>query len=113
MGMSLRRALPLLALLGLTLALPAGASARIPIRVGIGDQSTTMFDQSAFQRAKFKRVRYFVPWNIMANAGQVSAATQYVQTARAHGFQILLHVSTDDYTIKKAHLPSVAAYRSQ
>lgn len=92
---------------------PSAADARIPIRVGIGDQSITMFDQPAFQRAKFERARFFVPWNIMDNPGQVTAATQYVQTARAHGFQVLLHVSTDDYTIKKATLPSVAAYKSK
>jgi hypothetical protein len=95
------------------LALPTAASARIPIRVGIGDQSITMFDQSAFQRAGFKRVRFFVPWNIMDNPGQVTAATQYVQRARQDDFQILLHVSTDNYTIKKARLPSVDAYRSK
>ena len=94
-------------------AAPATAGARIPIRVGVGDQSIGMFDQPAFQRAKLQRVRYFLPWNIMDNPGQLTAATQYVQTARAHGFQVLIHVSTDDYTIKKAKLPSVAAYRSK
>jgi len=94
-------------------AAPATAGARIPIRVGIGDQSITMFDQPAFQRAKLQRVRYFVPWNIMDNPGQLTAATVYVRTARAHGFAVLLHVSTDNYTIKKAKLPSVEAYRSK
>src|SRR3954464_12603212 len=102
----MRRALVLL-LVATSLLVPAAAQARMPIRVGIGDQSITMFDQPAFQRAKFERARFFVPWNIMDNPGQVTAATQYVQTARAHGFQVLLHVSTDDYTIKKATLPSV------
>src|SRR3954452_7263265 len=105
----MRRALVLL-LVARSLLVPAAAQARIPIRVGIGDQSTTIFDQPAFQRAKFERVRYFVPWNIMDNAGQVTAATQFVRKARANHFQILLHVSTDNYTIKKATLPSVAAY---
>src|SRR3954468_12495534 len=104
----MRRALVLL-LVATSLLVPAAAQARIPIRVGIGDQSITMFDQPAFQRAKFERVRFFVPWNIMDNPAQVSVATQYVQAARAHGFSILLHVSTDNYTIKKAKLPSVAA----
>lgn len=111
-----RAALPALLLVALLTALAAPRPAhaeRIPIRVGIGDQSITMFDQPAFQRAKFKRVRYFVPWNIMDNPGQLTAATQYVKTARAHGFQVLVHVSTDDYTIKKAHLPSVSAYKAK
>jgi hypothetical protein len=95
------------------LALPTAASARIPIRVGIGDQSAAMFDQPAFQRAHFKRVRYFVPWNIMDNPGQLTAAYQYVTRARQSGFSVLIHVSTDNYAIKKARLPSVAAYTSK
>src|SRR3954463_10861606 len=108
----MRRALVLL-LVATSLLVPAAAQARIPIRVGMGDQSITMFDQPAFQRAKLKRVRYFVPWNVMDNPGQLTAATLYVRAARAHGFDVLLHVSTDNYTIKKAELPSVEAYRSK
>jgi hypothetical protein len=112
------RRLSVLLALALTCALtsalaPSSSQARIPIRVGIGDQSITMFDQPAFQRANFQRVRFFVPWNVMDDGGQLSAATRLVQTARAHHFSILLHVSTDNYTIKKATLPSVAAYRSK
>jgi hypothetical protein len=106
------RRLVLLALLA-ALLVPAAADARIPIRVGIGDQGTAMFDQPAFQRAKFARTRYFVPWNAMDDPAQLARARDYVQTARAHGFQVLLHVSTDDLRIKRARLPSVSAYRSK
>lgn len=112
----MRRAVPLAVLVALLIACaaaPTPAPARIPIRVGIGDQSLTMFDQPAFQRAKFQRVRYIVPWNIMDNPGQLFAATLWVQKARANGFSVLLHVSTDNYTIKKARLPSVDAYKSK
>ena len=94
-------------------AIPASASARNPIRVGIGDQQIAMFDHPDFQRAKFRRVRYIVAWNVMDNPGQRLAARAYVQRARAAGMQILLHVSTDDYTIKRARLPSTATYRRQ
>ncbi|HEY6761140.1 MAG TPA: hypothetical protein VI318_16710 [Baekduia sp.] len=107
------RVAALLAVLAVVAAVPGAAQARIPIRVGIGDQSITMFDQPAFQRARFERVRFFVPWNIMDNPGQLTAATQFVAKARANRFSILLHVSTDNYTIRKAKLPSVAAYRSK
>jgi hypothetical protein len=92
---------------------PATASARVDIRVGIGDQQVSMFDQPAFQRAKFKRVRYFVPWNVMSDEDQRLAARRYVQRAREDGFQVLLHISTDDVRIKRARLPSVARFRSQ
>src|SRR3954454_7954380 len=89
------------------------AGARTPIRVGVSDQQTSMFAQNAFQRAKFKRVRYFIAWNAMDNSSQRLAARAYVLAARAQGLSVLLHVSTDDYRIKKAHLPSVSAYRSK
>jgi hypothetical protein len=110
--MSFRR----LALLTLVLALaavPAVAGARIPVRVGIGDQDPSMFSQPAFQRAKFQRVRYFDKWNASDDAGALARADTFVRTARANGFSVLLHVSTDDYTIKRAKLPSVAQYKSK
>ena len=93
--------------------LPGVAGARIAIRVGIGDQGTAMFDQPAFRRAKFERVRYVIPWNAMDDPAQLLRATAYVRTARSHGFSVLLHVSTDDLRPKRATLPSVAAYRSK
>jgi hypothetical protein len=113
-GQMRRLLLPLLALVTLLPVLaPSPADARIPIRVGIGDQNPTIFDQPAFQRARFERVRYFIPWNAIDDAGQLAAATAFVANARSHGFQVLLHISTDDLTIKQAKLPSVSDYRSK
>jgi hypothetical protein len=94
-------------------ALPASAGAKTGVRVGIGDQQISMFDSPLFQRAKIKRVRYFVPWNIMNNRDQLALAKAYVQRARQDHIQVLLHLSSDDLRIKKAKLPSVAAYRTQ
>ena len=56
-------ALRLLTLLLLALALlpAAAADARVGVRVGIGDQNVSMFDNASFQSAKFQRVRYFIP----------------------------------------------------
>jgi hypothetical protein len=108
--------MPRLLLAGLVATLvlvPGAAQARTSIRVGIGDQSASMFDQSAFQRLKFKRVRYLVPWNVMDDASLRLVARAYVERARAGGMQLLLHVSTDDYRIKRARLPSVTTYRRQ
>jgi hypothetical protein len=92
---------------------PAAASAKVNVRVGIGDQQASIFDSPLFQAAKFKRVRYFVPWNVMDDDAQREAAREYVRKARANGMQVLLHVSSDDLRIKRAKLPSVARYRSQ
>jgi hypothetical protein len=96
--------------LALLMLVPATASARINIRVGIGDQSAAMFDQAAFQRAKFKRVRFIVPHNLMNNAGQRLSARAYVLRARAARVKVLLHVSTHDYRIKRGKRPSSATY---
>jgi hypothetical protein len=110
--MSLRR-LVLLTLAAALLAAPAAADARIPIRVGIGDQDPSMFAQPAFQRAKFQRVRYFIAWNAIDDPAAIARADTFIRTARANRFSVLLHISTDDYTIKQARLPSVAQYRSR
>src|SRR3954465_3613189 len=94
-------------------ALPASGGGKTGVRVGIGDQQASMFDSPLFERAKFKRVRYFVPWNIMDDDQQLAVAKAYVQRARKDHIQVLLHLSSDDLRIKKAKLPSVAAYRKQ
>jgi hypothetical protein len=99
--------------LGLALLPATAADARVAIRVGIGDQQIAVFDQPLFQGAKFKRVRYFIPWNAMVNPGQLAAADAYVRRARASGMSVFLHISSDNLEIKKAKLPSVNAYRSQ
>jgi hypothetical protein len=95
------------------IALPGAAQARTSVRIGIGDQQASMFDQPAFQRAKLKRVRYFVAWNAMDNTAARLAARAFVQRARRAGFSVLLHVSSDNLAIKKAKLPSVAQYKSK
>ena len=87
------------------------ASAKTPIRVGIGDQQVSMFDQDAFQRAKIERVRYFIPWNATDNPVELLRATAYVQRARADGMQVFLHISSDDLRRRRAELPSVEQYR--
>jgi hypothetical protein len=102
-----------LALITIAASFAATAAARTPIRVGIGDQNIAMFDQSAFRRAQFEHVRFLVAWNVMDDAPQRLAARAYVQRARADHMRVLLHISTDDYRIKKARLPSVATYRRQ
>jgi len=108
-------ALSLTALLA-TLALvaaPSNADAKVAVRVGIGDQQVSMFDTSLFRARKFKIVRYFVPWDIATNKQQLALATAYVERARRDHIQVLLHLSSDDLRIKRAKLPSVAAYRTQ
>jgi hypothetical protein len=100
-----------LVLVGL-LALPGVASAKTSVRVGIGDQNASMFDQPAFQALKIKRVRYFVRWDVMRRTEDRRAARAYVLRAKKAGAKVLLHISSDNLTRKKAKLPSTKRYRS-
>lgn len=99
---------------GLTALLAPSAQARSSIKIAIGDQNAAMFDDKNYQALKLKRTRYFLPWNAMdtSDKWQLTRATQYVEAARRNGVSVLLHVSTDDYRLKKGKLPSVKQYRS-
>ncbi len=113
-GSRMPRKLTLLPLAALLALAPSGAAqARIPIRVGISDQQVAMFGQPAFQRAKFKHVRYFVRWDVMSQADPRARARAYVLKARASHIQVLLHLSTEDFRIRRGHLPTVKQYRAQ
>ena len=101
---------PLIVLVA-TLAFASVAQARTHVRVGIGDQQAGMFSQPAFQALKIKRVRYFVRWDVMRRSGDRLTARNYVQTARRNGARVLLHISSDNLTRKKAKLPSKSRYR--
>jgi hypothetical protein len=111
--MTKKLTLTLALLLAVCALVPTGASAKVAVRVGIGDQQASIFDSPLFEAAKFKRVRYFAPWNIMDDESQRDAARDYVLKARAKGMQVLLHLSSHDLRIKRAQLPTVARYRSK
>jgi len=85
-----RLSLVLAALTACLALIPTAAQARTAVRVGIGDQTVAMFDQPAFQRAKFKRVRYFIAWNAMDNTAARLAARAFVLRARRDGFSVLI-----------------------
>jgi hypothetical protein len=106
--------MPLLALLALCalLLVPSAASAATTnVAVGIGDQSTSMFDNPLFQDLKVKKVRYFVKWDTIDRPGELALADAYVNRARAANAQVLMHVSSNNLTIRGAKLPSVATYK--
>jgi hypothetical protein len=107
-----RTLLPLLTLLALLGAAVGAqtASAVTNIPVGIGDQSGAMFSQPAYTKLGLKKTRYFVRWDVMSNPTALSQATDFVTRAKADGVKVLLHMSTNNFTAKKAKLPSVAAY---
>lgn len=95
------------------LLMPAGAQAakKIPIRVGISDQNVEMFDNPAYEEGGFRRVRYFIPWNAMSNKEQRLKARAFVKRARQEKQSVFLHLSTDNFEIKKGELPTPREYK--
>jgi len=89
----------------------APASARSPIKVGIGDQSPLMFTTPQFRALKIKRTRYFVPADVMQDSTERAKATAFVKAARAAGVSTLLHISTSDLRPKRGPIVSPASYR--
>jgi hypothetical protein len=104
--------LPFIALLAFG-GTAATASAKSSIRIGIGDQNPLMFGDNNYKSLGLKTTRYFFPWNGMNDPYQLARATEFVDQARNSGVEVLFHLSTDNYTLKKAKLPSVAAYTKE
>jgi hypothetical protein len=109
----MKRTLMLGVVAALLLAVPSVASAKVGVAVGIGEQAYTMFDQSPFQALGVKKVRYFIKWNAASDPEQLRLADVYVDQARKHGVKVFMTPSTDNLTLKKAKLPSVAQYKKQ
>jgi len=94
-------------------ALPALGHAAYDVRVGVGDQSVSMFSNPSYQELELKRTRYFIRWNAITDEGQIGAADAFVSEARAAGVKVLMHISTDDLRERRGRLPSVSQYRSR
>jgi hypothetical protein len=100
-------ALTVLALLPLS-----SASARSSIRVGIGDQSPSMFASPSFQALKIRRTRYFVRADVMRNPSALAAARAFAEAARSAHVSVLLHISTTDLRANRGPIVSRSRYRS-
>ena len=107
--------IPLLALFAIGVAASPASAAKSSIKVGIGDQSSEMFNQQAWKDLKLTKTRYFMPWNALSNPNtyERDRAIAYVTAAKAAGVTVLLHLSTDNFASKKAKLPTVAAYTAE
>jgi hypothetical protein len=109
-----RRLLPSLLVAGLLLAVPAGASAKTNVAVGIGDQSPNMFTDANWKALDLKKTRYFVEWNTIDQPDGLARTDAFVAAARSAGVSVLMHVSTDDINATPAKpLPSVSEYKAK
>jgi hypothetical protein len=108
----IRRLTLLLPILGL-LAIPAAASAKVNVAVGVGDQSPKMFDDPTWQALHLKKTRYFIEYNAIAQPAEIADADKFVAAARTHGVKVLMHISTDDInSVPRRALPSVSDYKT-
>ncbi|MDX6639309.1 MAG: hypothetical protein QOF12_320 [Solirubrobacteraceae bacterium] len=91
--------------------LPASASAKTRVAVGLGDQHASTFSSSAFRALQVKKARYFIRWDAAKHASALAAADDYVRAANAAGVKVLLHFSTNNFAHGRAKLPSVKQYK--
>ena len=109
-----RRLLPSLLVAGLLLVVPASASAKTNVAVGIGDQSPKMFTDANWKALKLKKTRFFVEWNTIDQPAELAKADAFVDAARTAGVSVLMHVSTDDINSQpRKPLPSTSDYKSK
>jgi hypothetical protein len=114
--MAFRKMLPVVLLAALLVAPTAEAK----YKVGIGDQSASMYDSARWQSLKLKRTRYIVPWNWNKSAATRAAVTAYMNRARAARQQVLVAFTARAgcyngrrYSKRKAcRAPSAKKYRS-
>jgi hypothetical protein len=106
----------------LVLAVPAAAEAKYS--VGIGEQNPGVFDNTAWQSAKLKRIRYMVPWDWQKHPYQILQDENWMTRAHAAGQDVLVTFTAPRgcYNTKKGFYykgkarckaPSVSAYRKQ
>jgi hypothetical protein len=83
------------------------------VRVGIANQNASMFDSPHWSSMKLRRTRHVVKWNAIDDPRQLATIDAFVDAARAKNVAVLLHISTHDFTPRKAALPSRSRYRSK
>jgi hypothetical protein len=118
--MAFRKMLPFAALTLLLASLLVVPTAQANYKVGLGEQSASMFSSARWQSLQLKRTRYLVPWNWSASATRRAAVTDYMTRAHAAGQQVLVAFTARAgcyngrrYSKKKAcRAPSAAKYRA-
>jgi hypothetical protein len=104
-------------LISALLVVPA---AEAKYRVGVSEQSASMFSSARWQSLKLKRVRYIVPWDFSRHADEVAAVADYMNRAHAARQQVLVTFTAargcwngTRYSRSVAcRAPSAAAYRA-
>ena len=113
--MAFRKMLPVV----LLAALFAAPTAEARYKVGLGEQSASMFASPKWQSLKLKRSRYIVPWNWNKSAAKRAEVTAWMNAAHAARQQVLVAFGARNGCFnghryskrKKCRAPSTKAYR--
>ena len=113
--MAFRKMLPVV----LLAALFAAPTAEARYKVGLGEQSASMFASPKWQSLKLKRSRYIVPWNWNKSAAKRAEVTAWMNAAHAARQQVLVAFGARNGCFnghryskrKKCRAPSAKAYR--
>lgn len=106
-----RLALPILALLCLTFALPSSANAAAS--VGISDQQAVTFTHPLYKPLKLKIARYIAPYDVMTDATQLQRWHAWYVAARAAKQRILIAFEHSRTPGKEQHTPSTAEFKRE
>src|SRR3712207_4013303 len=77
-------------LLALLAVLASAAPASANYRVGIGDQSPSMFAHPQFQELKLKRTRYLLAWDWYKKEADRNEVAAFMTAARQQNFEVLV-----------------------
>jgi hypothetical protein len=113
--MAFRKMLPVV----LLAALFAAPTAEARYKVGLGEQSASMFASPKWQSLKLERSRYIVPWNWNKSAAKRAEVTAWMNAAHATRQQVLVTFGARNGCFnghryskrKKCRAPSAKAYR--
>jgi hypothetical protein len=83
-----RRALILAAFVSLVGAAPSAASGSV--RIGIGEQSASMFTDSRWQRLGIRHARYLTPWDALDHRRQRAELDTWMAAARSAEVRVML-----------------------
>ena len=84
---------------------------RLRALLGTADQSASMFASPSYKALDLKRTRYFIKWNAIRDPALLAQADAFVEAARADDVDVLMHISTDNFTPGQGTLPSRTRYR--
>jgi hypothetical protein len=106
-------ALPLAALVAMLVALSVAPTASAAPRIGVGEQSPTMFSDPAWQDLGIQDVRVIAGWDALHRGWERREMDSYMANAHAAGARVLLGFGRSRPAGRQDVLPTPARYRRE